>query len=296
MLETDEWARAHDGTVPWAFKLGFGNAGDALAPLTIDVDGGAPVTFRGRIDRVDRAPDGSRYFVYDYKTGSPTDLTGITNDPVLKGRRLQLAIYATAVQRSFPDAEVGAHYWFTRRRDNDAFAGLHPRRRRDRRGCTTRWAPSSAQWRRVSSRMYPGADGYFGPDELLAGARSTACARATGAPLRAPPRRPCTRRNHLARRARLDARRAAPSPRWRRKSKSTWTRRDHPLRSSRARGDPHDLDQHAVRRSRRGHRARRRRSSRRIVGAGASGIPMRNIAAITFTEKAAAAAARPRAR
>jgi RecB family exonuclease len=176
VLETDEWARAHDGTVPWAFELGFGNAGDSLAPLTIAVDGGAPVTFRGRIDRVDRAPDGSRYFVYDYKTGSPNDLTGITDDPVLKGRRLQLAIYASAVQRSFPDAEVGAHYWFTRERDNDAFAGfilgdVETARLHEALG-TIVGAVAAGQF-----PMYPGADGYFGPENCKWCAFDRVCPR-----------------------------------------------------------------------------------------------------------------------
>src|SRR5262245_12134761 len=176
VLETDEWARAHDGTVPWAFELGFGNAGDVLAPLTIDVEGGVPVTFRGRIDRVDRAPDGSRYFVYDYKTGSPADLTGITDDPVLKGRRLQLAIYATAVQRSFPDAEVGAHYWFTRERDDEAFAGfvlgdVETARLHDALG-TIVGAVAAGQF-----PMYPGADGYFGPDNCRWCAFDRVCPR-----------------------------------------------------------------------------------------------------------------------
>jgi ATP-dependent helicase/nuclease subunit B len=176
VLETDEWARAHDGTIPWAFELGFGNAGDALAPLTIDVEGGVPVTFRGRIDRVDRAPDGSRYFVYDYKTGSPNDLTGIVDDPVLRGRRLQLAIYASAVQRSFPDAEVGAHYWFTRERGNDAFAGfvlgdVETERLHDALG-TIVGSVASGQF-----PMYPGADGYFGPENCRWCAFDRVCPR-----------------------------------------------------------------------------------------------------------------------
>ena len=176
VLETDEWARAHDGTIPWAFELGFGNAGDALAPLTIDVEGGVPVTFRGRIDRVDRAPDGSRYFVYDYKTGSPTDLLAIEDDPVLKGRKLQLAIYATAVKRSFPDAEVGAHYWFTRERGNDAFAGfilgeVETERLHDALG-TIVGSVAAGHF-----PMYPGADNYLGPENCRWCAFDRVCPR-----------------------------------------------------------------------------------------------------------------------
>jgi hypothetical protein len=176
VLETDEWARVHDGTIPWAFELGFGNAGDALPPLTIDVDGAMPVTFRGRIDRVDRAPDGSRYFVYDYKTGSPADLLPIEDDPVLKGRKLQLAIYASAVQRSFPDAEVGAHYWFTRERGNDAFAGfvlgdVETERLHDALG-TIVGSVAAGQF-----PMYPGVDGFFGPENCKWCAFDRVCPR-----------------------------------------------------------------------------------------------------------------------
>ena len=163
VLETDEWARANDQTVPWAFELGFGSAGDPLPALTIDLPDSEPVRFRGRIDRVDRSPDGSRYFVYDYKTGMPNDLTGITDDPVMRGRRLQLAIYANAIQRAYPDVEVGAHYWFTREQGNDAFAGF---------------ILGDAEHARLTDALhtivstvgagqfpaYPGADGWFGPE------------------------------------------------------------------------------------------------------------------------------------
>lgn len=124
VLDTDEWARRNDGTVPEDFEVGFGAPGDRLPPLTVTADDGTPVAFRGRIDRLDRSPDGSRYVVYDYKTGAGDDLLEITEDPVVRGRRLQLAIYATAVQRAYPDAQIGAHYWFTRRRSDDAFAGF----------------------------------------------------------------------------------------------------------------------------------------------------------------------------
>jgi ATP-dependent helicase/nuclease subunit B len=163
VLATDEWARANDGTVPWAFELGFGGAGDPLPPLSIDLPESEPVSFRGRIDRVDRSPDGSRFFVYDYKTGMPNDLDDITEDPVMRGRRLQLALYASAVQRAFPDTEVGAHYWFTREQGNEAFAGF---------------VLGDAEHARLADALhtivnavghgqfpaYPGADTWFGPD------------------------------------------------------------------------------------------------------------------------------------
>ena len=163
VLATDEWARAHDGTIPYAFELGFGTAGDPLPPLTMTLPGSVPVTFRGRIDRVDRSPDGSRVYVYDYKTGMPNDLTGITVDPVMRGRRLQLALYATALARAFPDADVGAYYWFTREHDEEAFAGFglddDVSARLDDALTTIVGAVGEGRF-----PAYPGADGFWGPE------------------------------------------------------------------------------------------------------------------------------------
>jgi ATP-dependent helicase/nuclease subunit B len=163
VLDTDEWARANHATIPHGFELGFGAPGDALPPLRVELDGGAPVTFRGRIDRVDASPDGERYVVYDYKTGSPDEAEGISEDPVLRGRRLQLALYATAVQRAYPDAEVGAYYWYTRQQGPQSFAGF----RLD--------ATASARLEDVLGTIvgsitagnfpaYPGTDGWWGPE------------------------------------------------------------------------------------------------------------------------------------
>jgi len=163
VLVTDEWARAQDGMIPHAFELGFGTAGDSVPALTLDLDGTAPVTFRGRIDRVDRTPDGSHYAVYDYKTGMPNDLAEITDDPVLRGRRLQLAIYATAVERAYPGATVAAYYWFTRERSAGAFAGFDldddVRTRLHETLSTIVRAVGAGQF-----PAYPGADGYWGPE------------------------------------------------------------------------------------------------------------------------------------
>ena len=176
VLDTDEWVRAHDGTVPDAFELGFGTAGDPLPPLTIDIDGSTPVTFRGRIDRVDRTPDGSHRFVYDYKTGMPNDLAHIGDDPVMRGRRLQLALYATAVARAFPRADVGAYYWFTRERGDGCFAGFELD------------DVASARLQQVLSTIvgavadgrfpaYPGADGWWGPENCQWCAFDRVCPR-----------------------------------------------------------------------------------------------------------------------
>ena len=176
VLDTDEWARANDGTIPYAFELGFGTASDRLPPLTIEIDGATPVTFRGRIDRVDRTPDGSHYFVYDYKTGMPNDLAHIGDDPVMRGRRLQLALYATAVRRAFPDADVGAYYWFTRERGHGSFAGFELD---DVASARLEQALSTIVGAVATGRFpaYPGADGWWGPENCQWCAFDRVCPR-----------------------------------------------------------------------------------------------------------------------
>jgi len=163
VLDTDEWARAHDGSIPYAFELGFGTPGDPLPALELELDGSEPVRFRGRIDRVDRTPDGDQLFVYDYKTGSPNDLVDIVDDPVLRGRRLQLALYATTLARAHPDAEVSAHYWFTRERGDTAFAGftLDDAAAERLHGVLGTIVGAIGAGRFPA---YPGADGYWGPE------------------------------------------------------------------------------------------------------------------------------------
>ena len=124
LLDLDEDLRAEHALVPEGFEVSFGNDGDRLPPVTIPLANGAPVHFRGRIDRVDRGLDG-RLQVFDYKTGRP-DVTRaeLVDDPVLQGRKLQLAIYGLAVRPLAPDAPVEASYWFTREAPDDAIVGF----------------------------------------------------------------------------------------------------------------------------------------------------------------------------
>jgi ATP-dependent helicase/nuclease subunit B len=71
------------------------------------------IAFRGRIDRVDRAPDGSRLLVLDYKTGAVLDShRKLGKDPVHGGQLLQLPVYALAAQAHFGGGSVDAAYWF----------------------------------------------------------------------------------------------------------------------------------------------------------------------------------------
>ena len=91
--------RRQHGAAPGAddIEVSFGDAGqpDVVVPLPE----GRAVRFRGRIDRVDRSPDGRTVVVYDYKTGNPARAASLRDYPVLAGQRLQLPVYAHAARR-----------------------------------------------------------------------------------------------------------------------------------------------------------------------------------------------------
>ena len=73
---------------------------------------GRSVFFRGAVDRIDRAPDGS-VTVVDYKTGGTDPYKGLSaDDPHQGGRHLQLAVYATAAAQLLGVTDVTAEYWF----------------------------------------------------------------------------------------------------------------------------------------------------------------------------------------
>lgn len=119
-LRTDELVRAATGTVPApeGLEMAFGLDGQPPAALTLP--DGRTVTFRGRIDRVDRSPDGAAAVVYDYKTGKPRKAA---DDPLEAGRKLQLPVYALAAAERLGAGAVTAHYWYTRL---DGAAALTP--------------------------------------------------------------------------------------------------------------------------------------------------------------------------
>jgi len=123
-LDLDEQLRAEQHLVPEHFELSFGSDDDELPPVTIPLDDGQSVRFRGRIDRVDRGTDGHLQ-VFDYKTGSPdVDADDLAEDPVRQGRKLQLALYGMAVRPLAPEQPVHAAYWFTRDPSEDALVGF----------------------------------------------------------------------------------------------------------------------------------------------------------------------------
>ena len=90
----------------------MGTAGSG-PPALVSLADGRTIALRGKIDRVDRTPDGSRLLVFDYKSGSAGYYFGLDKDPVKRGKLLQLPIYALAARQSYGDAlAVEAYYWF----------------------------------------------------------------------------------------------------------------------------------------------------------------------------------------
>jgi ATP-dependent helicase/nuclease subunit B len=110
------------GVAPAEVELAFGFEGEPTPPVRIDLGDGRRLNFGGRVDRVDRSPDGRKLVVLDYKTGSARnyaviDADHVEHDIVARGQLLQLPIYALAARAQFPDAEdVEAYYWFVGQR------------------------------------------------------------------------------------------------------------------------------------------------------------------------------------
>jgi ATP-dependent helicase/nuclease subunit B len=128
---------AATGRVPVGLEISFGRddpQGEPLAqaePVTVGLGGGVRFLLRGRIDRLDRLPDGS-YEVVDYKTGRPW-LPGGMTAMFAGGRQLQHALYAIAavqlLRRQDPSGRVTlSSYYFPTVRGN---ARRVPRPQRD---------------------------------------------------------------------------------------------------------------------------------------------------------------------
>lgn len=106
-----ELRRFYDEDVlsPLAAELVFGM--DGAEPVVVALDDGRELRFRGSADRVDTDPATGEVVVTDYKTGSSREYEDLRkhDDPVDRGRRLQLPLYALASGAG----PVRARYWFT---------------------------------------------------------------------------------------------------------------------------------------------------------------------------------------
>jgi ATP-dependent helicase/nuclease subunit B len=93
----------HPERQPVGFEVSFGlgtTDGEALGqaePVTVDLGAGLRFALRGRIDRIDRMPDGT-HDVVDYKTGMRFLPGGVDNAHFAGGRQLQHALYALAAE------------------------------------------------------------------------------------------------------------------------------------------------------------------------------------------------------
>lgn len=119
-LREDNELRQERLVAPVASELAFGMGGSKPGDhesIDVDLPEGRSVRFRGQIDRVDQGEGG--LLVTDYKTGKTDPYKGLDEtsknwDPVQRGTRLQLPVYALAAQDSLADSDVPvrAQYWF----------------------------------------------------------------------------------------------------------------------------------------------------------------------------------------
>lgn len=109
-LTADDRFRAEAGATPEHLELAFG-MGDR-APVSVALDNGRTLRFRGTIDRVDTAAGGVMH-VSDYKTGSGSKYGKLEDavDPTRGGKLLQLGLYAEAVAQHLSATRVDTRYW-----------------------------------------------------------------------------------------------------------------------------------------------------------------------------------------
>lgn len=107
-LVADQTFRAANGATPTLVELPFGMPG--TEPLSIELDGGRTLQFRGFADRVDTTAAGE-VIVSDYKTGGITKYKGLKDDPVQAGKTLQLGLYAEAALRETGLKQATSNYW-----------------------------------------------------------------------------------------------------------------------------------------------------------------------------------------
>lgn len=100
--------------IPLGLEVGFGLGEEEeplsqTQPVTLDLGSGMVFQLQGRIDRLDRVPQG--YCVVDYKTGRPYQEK--RSGPYDRGRHLQHALYALAAQQLLGQEAVRSEYYFT---------------------------------------------------------------------------------------------------------------------------------------------------------------------------------------
>ena len=126
-LEADADLRGRFGVSPVYLEARFGRDGDPWDTAEMPVDGAPLLKFRGVIDRVDADSSGRNVLVMDYKTGGAGPYAGLKDDPIDKGKHLQLGVYSLATRKALgEDANVAAAYWFTSSRGGFVLAPPEP--------------------------------------------------------------------------------------------------------------------------------------------------------------------------
>ncbi len=126
VLDRDAEERAARQARPAAVELVFGEESEH-PPAEVGLADGRRLRFRGAVDRVDRAADGS-LLVIDYKTGRSSSYRAVDDDRLDRGKRLQLPIYADAARRALGPHDgtpppVEAYYWFVEEGGRKAWRG-----------------------------------------------------------------------------------------------------------------------------------------------------------------------------
>ncbi len=122
-LDVEEEERARTGFVYARGEVAFGTGKDGAAapPALYTLPDGTEIAFRGYIDRVDRGPDGELR-VTDYKTGRAEKLKVVSKaEPLARldgGKKLQLPVYALALEEEAAGKPISARYWFITEREN----------------------------------------------------------------------------------------------------------------------------------------------------------------------------------
>jgi hypothetical protein len=131
-IDSDNEVRMDKRSVPDQVEMAIGFAsgpGEApSAPARVDLPDGRTLRLRGFADRVDRRSTDSSPVVFDYKTGSARAnnkmlAAQLVDDPVMRGDKLQLGVYAEAAMQHYGIDRSSAWYWFTSDKGGFTLAG-----------------------------------------------------------------------------------------------------------------------------------------------------------------------------
>ena len=125
LLREDDDHRARNQVQQVAGELAFGRLTGSDGLVELALEDGSTLQLRGRIDRVDRSPNGDLLLVIDYKTGKAyPSKRALEKDPLDRGRFMQLPIYAVAARQLFEagaETVVRSAYWYITERGGFAF-------------------------------------------------------------------------------------------------------------------------------------------------------------------------------